>query len=24
VWNSGKPVQPDPYLKTYPWASGLS
>ncbi|WP_370461934.1 transporter substrate-binding protein [Micromonospora sp. ALFpr18c] len=24
VWNSGKPVEPDPYLKTYPWASGLS
>ncbi|GGO26947.1 urea ABC transporter substrate-binding protein [Micromonospora parathelypteridis] len=24
VWNSGKPVSPDPYLKTYPWASGLS
>ncbi|RQX09039.1 urea ABC transporter substrate-binding protein [Micromonospora inaquosa] len=24
VWNSGKPVAPDPYLKTYPWASGLS
>ena len=24
VWNSGKPIAPDPYLKTYPWASGLS
>jgi urea transport system substrate-binding protein len=24
VWNSGKPIQPDPYLKSYPWASGLS
>ncbi|MEV1319008.1 urea ABC transporter substrate-binding protein [Micromonospora arborensis] len=24
VWNSGKPVSPDPFLKTYPWASGLS
>jgi urea transport system substrate-binding protein len=24
VWNSGKPIEPDPYLKTYPWASGLS
>ena len=24
VWNSGKPVEPDPFLKTYPWASGLS
>jgi urea transport system substrate-binding protein len=24
VWNSGKPVQPDPYLKSYPWATGLS
>ena len=21
---SGKPIEPDPYLKTYPWASGLS
>ncbi|GAB3796105.1 urea ABC transporter substrate-binding protein [Micromonospora zhanjiangensis] len=24
VWNSGQPVRPDPYLKGYPWASGLS
>ncbi|MFF7717164.1 urea ABC transporter substrate-binding protein [Streptomyces sp. NPDC007988] len=24
VWNSGKPVKPDPYLKGYSWASGLS
>ncbi len=24
VWSSGKPIQPDPYLKGYPWASGLS
>jgi urea transport system substrate-binding protein len=24
VWNSGKPIQPDPYLKGYPWAAGLS
>ncbi|MEV7970745.1 urea ABC transporter substrate-binding protein [Sphaerisporangium sp. NPDC088356] len=24
VWNSGKPIKPDPYLKTYPWAGGLA
>jgi urea transport system substrate-binding protein len=24
VWNSGGPIPPDPYLKTYPWAAGLS
>ncbi|HUP76736.1 MAG TPA: urea ABC transporter substrate-binding protein [Acidimicrobiales bacterium] len=24
VWNSGAPVKPDPYLKGYPWAAGLS
>ncbi|MFJ8742828.1 urea ABC transporter substrate-binding protein [Embleya sp. NPDC127516] len=24
VWNSGAPIKPDPYLKAYPWASGLS
>ncbi|GAA0369994.1 urea ABC transporter substrate-binding protein [Micromonospora gifhornensis] len=24
VWNSGKPITPDPYLKSYPWAGGLS
>jgi urea transport system substrate-binding protein len=23
-WTSGKPIEPDPYLKTYPWASGLA
>ncbi|MGW4245041.1 urea ABC transporter substrate-binding protein [Nocardia sp. NPDC004722] len=23
VWDSGKPVQPDPYLKNYTWAAGL-
>jgi urea transport system substrate-binding protein len=23
VWNSGQPVVPDPFLKTYPWAAGL-
>ncbi|MEU7693037.1 urea ABC transporter substrate-binding protein [Microbispora hainanensis] len=23
VWNSGEPIKPDPYLKTYPWAGGL-
>jgi len=23
VWNSGGPVAPDPFLKTYPWAAGL-
>ncbi|WP_132002064.1 urea ABC transporter substrate-binding protein [Mesobacillus foraminis] len=23
VWNSGEAVKPDPYLKTYDWASGL-
>ncbi|MBP2702673.1 urea ABC transporter substrate-binding protein [Microbispora sp. RL4-1S] len=23
VWNSGKPIKPDPYLRTYPWAGGL-
>lgn len=23
VWDSGSPVQPDPYLTSYPWASGL-
>lgn len=21
VWNSGEPIKPDPYLKTYPWAA---
>lgn len=24
VWNSGKPIKPDPYLKGYPWASDLA
>ncbi|MCA1691678.1 MAG: urea ABC transporter substrate-binding protein [Actinobacteria bacterium] len=24
VWNSGSPIKPDPYLKGYPWAAGLS
>ncbi|MFE9252608.1 urea ABC transporter substrate-binding protein [Streptomyces sp. NPDC007088] len=24
VWNSGGPVKPDPFLKGYDWASGLS
>jgi urea transport system substrate-binding protein len=24
VWNSGEPIEPDPYLKGYTWASGLS
>ncbi|NJP30958.1 urea ABC transporter substrate-binding protein [Micromonospora thermarum] len=24
VWSSGQPIKPDPYLKSYPWASGLS
>ena len=24
VWNSGQPIKPDPYLKGYPWAGGLS
>lgn len=23
VWNSGKPVEPDPYLKTYPWGANV-
>jgi urea transport system substrate-binding protein len=23
VWNSGKPIKPDPYLKGYDWAKGL-
>ena len=23
VWNSGKPIKPDPYLDGYPWAKGL-
>jgi urea transport system substrate-binding protein len=24
VWNSGEPIKPDPYLKGYSWATGLS
>jgi urea transport system substrate-binding protein len=24
VWNSGQPIKPDPYLKGYTWATGLS
>ncbi len=24
VWNSGEPIKPDPYLKGYPWGTGLS
>jgi urea transport system substrate-binding protein len=24
VWTSGQPIKPDPFLKTYPWASGLA
>ncbi|WP_116026848.1 urea ABC transporter substrate-binding protein [Thermomonospora umbrina] len=24
VWSSGKPIKPDPYLKSYPWAAGLA
>ncbi|CAN5457720.1 urea ABC transporter substrate-binding protein [soil metagenome] len=24
IWESPGPIQPDPYLKSYPWAAGLS
>lgn len=24
VWNSGEPITPDPFLKSYSWATGLS
>ncbi|MEG4283519.1 urea ABC transporter substrate-binding protein [Microcoleus sp. A006_D1] len=24
IWNSGTPVQPDPFLKNYPWAAALA
>ncbi|MEG4813316.1 urea ABC transporter substrate-binding protein [Microcoleus sp. K5-D4] len=24
IWNSGAPVQPDPFLKGYPWAAALA
>lgn len=23
IWNTGKPIKPDPYLKTYSWAKGI-
>jgi urea transport system substrate-binding protein len=23
-WSSGQPIEPDPYLRTYPWAGGLA
>jgi urea transport system substrate-binding protein len=23
IWNSGKPVEPDPFLETYPWGAAL-
>ncbi|MEU6700926.1 urea ABC transporter substrate-binding protein [Pseudonocardia sp. NPDC046786] len=23
-WSSGEPIEPDPYLESYPWASGLA
>ncbi|GAC82438.1 urea ABC transporter substrate-binding protein [Gordonia paraffinivorans] len=23
VWDSGQPIEPDPYLENYPWAKGL-
>ncbi len=23
VWESDGPIEPDPYLKSYPWAKGL-
>ncbi|MEQ3552957.1 urea ABC transporter substrate-binding protein [Pseudonocardia nematodicida] len=23
-WSSGEPIEPDPYLESYPWASGLT
>ncbi|HEU4701751.1 MAG TPA: transporter substrate-binding protein, partial [Conexibacter sp.] len=23
VWNSGRPIKPDPYLRGYDWAEGL-
>ena len=24
IWNSGAPIQPDPFLKNYPWAAALA
>jgi len=24
VWNSGEPVKPDPWLKSYPWGAEVS
>ncbi|WP_442921676.1 urea ABC transporter substrate-binding protein [Microcoleus sp. Aus8_D2] len=24
IWNSGAPIQPDPFLKSYPWAAALT
>jgi urea transport system substrate-binding protein len=24
IWSSGKPVQPDPFLKQYPWAAEVA
>jgi len=24
IWESPGPITPDPYLKSYPWAAGLS
>lgn len=24
IWESKGPIKPDPYLKSYPWAAGLS
>jgi urea transport system substrate-binding protein len=24
IWESPGPIEPDPYLKSYPWAAGLS
>jgi urea ABC transporter urea binding protein len=24
VWNSGEPIQPDPFLKNYPWAAAFT
>lgn len=24
IWDSGTPIQPDPYLSRYPWAAGLT
>lgn len=24
IWNSGEPIRPDPFLKSYPWAAALA